>query len=159
MEKKKNRSFYLFNDEAPAAPSTAAVVVAVALDWFAAALMMLRRAAAALVMVWAAACITAAATVGTAHGSRLRLRLEEPKEPGRDDIMCRYTWYMIYLIFSDISYHIDTNLVLADDPSSSSACRFLLPQVQPTQTGFGFGFGLKKNLKVILLLRISHFWV
>ena len=98
--RKKNCPFYLFNDEAPAAPSTAAVVVAVALDWFAAALMMLRRAAAAAaaVMVGTAACITAAATVGTAHGSRLRLRLEEPKEPGRDDFMCRYTWDMIHLI-------------------------------------------------------------
>ena len=122
----------LFNGNAPAPSSTAALVVAVALDWFA-ALVMVRRAAAA-----AAACVATTATVGATHRSRLWLRLEKAKEPGRD----------FFIMFFGCS---GTYLVLPDaDSSSSSACRFLLPHVQLTHTGFGFGFGLKKNLRKVL---------
>ena len=103
-------------------------MVAVALDWFA-ALVMVRRAAAAA----AAACVATTATVGTAHRSRLWLWLEKAKEPGGD----------FFIMFFGCS---GTYLVLPDS-SSSSACRFLLPHVQLTHTGFGFDFGLKKNLK------------
>ena len=107
-------------------------MVAVALDWFA-ALVMVRRAAAA-----AAACVATTATVGTTHRSRLWLWLEKAKEPGRD----------FFIMFFGCS---GTYLVLPDgDSSSSSACRFLLPHVQLTHTGFGFGFGLKKNLRKVL---------
>ena len=110
----------------------------------------LHRLAALVMRAAAAACIATAATVGTAHRSRLRLWLEEAKESGRKYL---YLVHIIHMMsWYQVLYYV--YLVLPDVPSSSSAWRFLLPQVQPTQTGFGFGFGLKKNLKMSAIYAI-----
>ena len=121
--------------KAPAAASTAALMVAVALNCWSTTLLlvMVRRTAAALM---ARAGVAAASTVGPAHWPGLRLWLEQAKESGGELSKC--------------SLELGTYLVLLDDSSFSSVCLFLLPQVQPTHTGFGFGFGLKKNLNHIL---------
>ena len=96
-------------------------------------LVMMRRTAAALM---ARAGVAAASTVGPAYWPGLRLWLEQAKESGGE--------------LSNCLIKVDTYLVLLDDSSFSSVCLFLLPQVQPTHTGFGFGFGLKKNLNHVL---------
>ena len=127
--------------KAPAAASTAALMVAVALNNRSTALLlvMVRRTAAALM---ARAGVAAASTVGPAHWPGLRLWLEQAKESGGE--------------LSNCLIEVDTYLVLLDDSSFSSVCLFLLPQVQPTHTGFGFGFGLKKNLNHILFANLKN---
>ena len=116
-------------------------MVAVALNNRSTALLlvMVRRTAAALM---ARAGVAAASTVGPAHWPGLRLWLEQAKESGGELSKC--------------SLELGTYLVLLDDSSFSSVCLFLLPQVQPTHTGFGFGFGLKKNLNHILFTNLKN---
>ena len=116
-------------------------MVAVALNnWSTTLLLVVMRRTAAALMTRAG--VAAASTVGPAHWPGLRLWLEQAKESAGE--------------LSNCLIEVCIYLVLLDDSSFSSACLFLLPQVQPTHTGFGFGFGLKKNLNHILFTNFKN---
>ena len=115
-------------------------MVAVALNNRSTTLLLVMMRTAAALMTRAG--VAAASTVGPTHWPGLRLWLEQAKESGGELSKC--------------SLELGTYLVLLDDSSFSSVCLFLLPQAQPTHTGFGFGFGLKKNLNHILFKNVIN---